>query len=47
MFELVRNAKHKVGRIAIKNGNRNIGFATGFMVAEHLMLTNWHSFPKQ
>ena len=23
---------------------RNIGFATGFMVAENLMLTNWHVF---
>lgn len=42
--ELIKNAKQKVGRIAIKNGNRNIGFATGFMVAENLLLTNWHVF---
>jgi endonuclease G len=42
--ELIRNAKQKVGRIAIKNGNKNIGFATGFMVAENLLLTNWHVF---
>ena len=42
--ELIRNAKQKTGRIAIKNGNRNVGFATGFMVAENLMLTNWHVF---
>ncbi len=42
--ELIRHAKQKVGRIAIKQGNRNIGFATGFMVAENLLLTNWHVF---
>ena len=42
--ELIGNAKQKVGRIAIKRGNRNIGFATGFMVAENLLLTNWHVF---
>lgn len=42
--ELIRNAKRKVGRIAIRNGNRNVGFATGFMVADNLMLTNWHVF---
>ncbi len=42
--ELIGNAKQKVGRIAIKQGNKNIAFATGFMVAENLMLTNWHVF---
>ena len=42
--EIIRNSKQKVGRIAIKNGNRNIGFATGFMVADNLLLTNWHVF---
>ncbi len=42
--ELILNAKQKVGRIAVKQGNQNIGFATGFMVAENLLLTNWHVF---
>ena len=42
--ELIRNVKQKVGRIAIKEGTRNIGYATGFMVSENLMLTNWHVF---
>ncbi|MEO7959961.1 MAG: DNA/RNA non-specific endonuclease [Ginsengibacter sp.] len=42
--ELIRNAKQKVGRVAVKIGNKNIAFATGFMVAENLMLTNWHVF---
>lgn len=42
--ELIHLAKQKVGRIAIKKGNRNQGFATGFMVAENLLLTNWHVF---
>lgn len=43
--ELIMTSKQKVGRIAIKRGNRNIGFATGFMVSENLLLTNWHVFP--
>lgn len=42
--ELIHQAKQKVGRIAVKRGNRNLGFATGFMVAENLLLTNWHVF---
>jgi endonuclease G, mitochondrial len=42
--ELIRNAKQKVGRIAIKEGSRNIAYATGFMVSENLLLTNWHVF---
>lgn len=43
-IELISIAKQKVGRIFIKNGSKKIGFATGFMVAENLMLTNWHVF---
>lgn len=42
--ELIHQAKQRVGRIAVKRGNSNIGFATGFMVAENLLLTNWHVF---
>jgi len=42
--ELIISAKRKVGRIVVKEGNRNIGYATGFMVSERLMLTNWHVF---
>jgi endonuclease G len=42
--ELIQDAKQKVGRIAIKQGNKNIAFATGFMVSKNLMLTNWHVF---
>jgi endonuclease G, mitochondrial len=42
--ELIEFTKRKVGRIAIKKGSRNIGFATGNMVSENLLLTNWHVF---
>jgi len=42
--ELIRNAKQKVGRIAIKEGIKITGYATGFMVAPKVMLTNWHVF---
>lgn len=42
--DLIKITKQKVGRIAIKQGNSNIGFATGFMVSENLLLTNWHVF---
>jgi endonuclease G len=42
--DLLSNAKQKVGRIAVKNGIRELGSATGFMVSEKLMLTNWHVF---
>lgn len=42
--ELIGMAKKSVGRIVIKEGSKNIGFATGFMVSETLMLTNWHVF---
>ncbi len=42
--ELIAGTKQKVGRITIKEGSRTIGFATGFMVSEKLLLTNWHVF---
>ncbi|MBL0300569.1 MAG: DNA/RNA non-specific endonuclease [Cytophagaceae bacterium] len=42
--ELILEAKKKVGRIVIKNGNENLGYATGFMVSKKLLLTNWHVF---
>jgi len=37
-------AKRKIGRIVLKRGNVILGHATGFMVSERLMLTNWHVF---
>jgi endonuclease G len=43
-IEMVLNAKRKVGRIACKKGSKTFGYATGFMVSEKLMLTNWHVF---
>ncbi|MEP6848519.1 MAG: DNA/RNA non-specific endonuclease [Acidobacteriota bacterium] len=42
--EFIMLAKRKVGRIVIKDGVRNLGCATGFMVSERLLLTNWHVF---
>jgi endonuclease G len=42
--ELITNAKRKVGRIVVKDGNSHQGYATGFMVSERLLLTNWHVF---
>jgi endonuclease G, mitochondrial len=42
--ELIHHAKSKVGRIVIKKGIKQKGFATGFMVSENLLLTNWHVF---
>lgn len=42
--ELIHNAKSKVGRIVLKDGIKRLGYATGFMVSERLMLTNWHVF---
>jgi endonuclease G, mitochondrial len=42
--ELIEFAKQKVGRVVIKNSGKTIGYATGFMVAENLLLTNWHVF---
>ncbi|HEV7783042.1 MAG TPA: DNA/RNA non-specific endonuclease, partial [Chitinophagaceae bacterium] len=42
--ELITGTKQKVGRITIKSGSKNKGYATGFMVSERLLLTNWHVF---
>lgn len=42
--ELISSAKEKVGRIAVKDGSKNKGYATGFMVSARLLLTNWHVF---
>lgn len=43
--ELIALTKRKVSRIVIKENNKKKGYATGFMVAKNLMLTNWHVFP--
>ncbi len=43
-IELILLAKRKVGRIVVKDGIEQDGFATGFMVSERLLLTNWHVF---
>ena len=43
-IELIAYAKKRVVRIECKRGNRPIGSATGFMVTDQLMLTNWHVF---
>ena len=42
--ELIALTKRKVGRIVIKEDGRKTGYATGFMVSERLLLTNWHVF---
>lgn len=43
-IELVALTKRKVARIVIKENDKKVGFATGFMVSKNLMLTNWHVF---
>ena len=43
-IELIADTKQKVARVVIKEGSRTLGFATGFMVSERLLLTNWHVF---
>lgn len=43
-IELILSSKRKVGRIVCRNGSRILGYATGFMVSERLLLTNWHVF---
>ena len=43
-IDILTAAKSKVGRIVVKNGASVLGFATGFMVSDRLMLTNWHVF---
>lgn len=45
--ELIAYSKQKVGRIVVKEGNKKLGYATGFMVSERLLLTNWHVFKKK
>jgi endonuclease G len=43
-IDTLQSAKQKVGRIVIKRGNTVQGYATGFMVSDRLLLTNWHVF---
>ena len=43
-IELIHHAKRKVGRIEIRKGTNFLGHATGFMVSDRLLLTNWHVF---
>ena len=43
-IDLLYDAKKKVGRIVIIEGIEKIGYATGFMVSNDLLLTNWHVF---
>ncbi len=42
--ELLALTKRKVGRICLLENGKRTGFATGFMVAENWLLTNWHVF---
>lgn len=42
--ELIAIAKKRVGRIVLKKGIETLGYATGFMVSDNLLLTNWHVF---
>ncbi|MBL7806538.1 MAG: DNA/RNA non-specific endonuclease [Saprospiraceae bacterium] len=46
-IETIQSAKQKVGRIVIKRSNTIQGYATGFMVSERLLLTNWHVFKQK
>lgn len=43
-IELIAITKRKVALIVIKENDKKVGFATGFMVSDELMLTNWHVF---
>jgi endonuclease G len=43
-IELIYQAKRKVGRIELRKGVSILGHATGFMVSDRLLLTNWHVF---
>jgi endonuclease G, mitochondrial len=45
--ELIAITKRKVGRIIIRQNNKRLGYATGFMVSDTLMLTNWHVFKEK
>lgn len=42
--ELIALTKRKIGRIVVKENNKRTGYATGFMVSDRLLLTNWHVF---
>jgi endonuclease G len=42
--ELIALTKRKVGRIVIKQDGKRLGYASGFMVSNSLLLTNWHVF---
>jgi endonuclease G len=42
--ELIALTKRKVGRIVLIQENERRGYATGFMVSNSLLLTNWHVF---
>ncbi len=42
--ELIALTKRKVARIVIIENSKKIGYATGFMVSNSLLLTNWHVF---
>ncbi len=43
-IDLIAEAKRKVGRVILRDGKAILGYATGFMVSEHLLLTNHHVF---
>lgn len=43
-IDLIQKTKRKVGRIVVKQGGSKVGYATGFLVSENLLLTNWHVF---
>src|SRR5215204_2555533 len=43
-IELIGAAKRKVARIVVKVGSNPTDYATGFMVSDRLLLTNWHVF---
>jgi len=43
-IELIALTKRKVGRIVIIQNNKKVGYATGFMVSNTVMLTNHHVF---
>lgn len=43
-IDLIQNAQKKVGRIIVKEFNTIKSYATGFMISDSLLLTNWHVF---
>lgn len=42
--ELIALTKRKIGRIVVIENGKKMGYATGFMVSDSMMLTNWHVF---